>query len=684
MKKLLIPAVALFLMTASLSLSAQNRSLTKPIVNKQKAKSEIKKTSPAKASEQNEEYLAYCGEEVSPVGIHEGTISAAAYFPPSIVKRLIGNKLTAIATNIPDNNATNLHLWVSTTLGGEHDIADIKVAEGFDVGGPIVVNLDTPYDIKEEGLYIGLTMDCPDGETAAVNCDYDDRDNAFFYKAQGAEWQDLSHTYYGSLYILGVTKGDKMFTDNDLALTNVTSGRTMKGDEVEINLNVYNYGKLPIENITVEYTANGETHTAESFLYDQVYQFQRTSTTIYVKAPNEEGRHAISYTIKKVDSRNNALTADASRSSYIITLEESAPRTVFIEQTENSSDEWESLANLAMQKISESQYADKAIAVGVHGNFDGYNDDYMTDETYSPLFNLVKNPYSEFINRKYIDYAFETYADEDEEYKKNAFRLGSMIDSLVKLASEGDIKLHAAYADSEQKNIIFRSETTFNYNTDEEAPYRVAYILAEKELPNQIMYNRYNRDFMIEVLFEDDEEEFNYFYNTTPNELKPLFDMPYEIEGAIYLNVARSIYTCFGIEGSLSGKLVKGEKKSHSYTVSLPENINDKSQLYAIAILIDGYSGEVVNVTRCDIDEYTGIKSADSDKFTAEINAADGNVVVKTSNLSLVEIYNMEGQLLTQASVWGNQTIPVGNGNNTAIVRVTSENDVVVKRINLR
>ena len=114
MKKLLL--IALCGVFAFGSVNAQQRSLrnrgTQP-----KAKMEQMKKAPMMAEEQtNEEYLAYCSEDVSNVGVNEGENSVASYFPADVVKRLAGNKLVGIATQILDENATDLSVWVARSL----------------------------------------------------------------------------------------------------------------------------------------------------------------------------------------------------------------------------------------------------------------------------------------------------------------------------------------------------------------------------------------------------------------------------------------------------------------------------------------------------------------------------------------------------------------------------------------
>lgn len=670
MKKLLL--IALCGVFAFGSVNAQQRSLrnrgTQP-----KAKMEQMKKAPMMAEEQtNEEYLAYCSEDVSNVGVYEGENSVASYFPADVVKRLAGNKLVGIATQILDENATDLSVWVARSLD-EEPFIKVDVADGFPIDQPIRIDFPEAYELGEEGLYIGYTLTCNNWETACIACDWTDRNNGLYYKAPDTEWEDWSHSWNGSLYVLGITEGDKMFANEDVVILNATSNRAYTSNYSEHNLNIYNYGKSPIESIDVDYTINGETVSVNIPFDWAVYQFESTGIVMNIETPATEGRYDMTYKIAKVNGNANADNGADSRSAYVVCVEEGFPRMVLVEQTENTWDEWSSVSNLAMKELN-ANYADKAIAVAVHQMFLGWGKSELCCDSYEPFSTIVGEPYAEFINRKYLDYAFETYYDEYDP--QPAFRLGRTINLLNGSATEGKIELKATYADDAQTEIQFESQSTFAYNSEVEVPYSVAYILVEEEVSGYTMLNRYNYDFMLEELFWGDTYEMDYYWETTPPELKALGDVPYENTDIPYLNVARGIYDCFGVEGSLAGSIVKDEVKTHNYTVAVPETVADKSKLYAVAILLDAYNGEVINAVRCDIADYVGVESVADN--AVNIYAEGGKVVVNAQN-AVAEVYSLNGSKLAEASVEGQAAMEVDDA--MVIVRVVSGSDVTVKRV---
>lgn len=672
----------IFVATLIASVNSASADVYRSLAHEQpvrQAQSKIDKA-PQRVAAENEAYLAYCDEDIWPTYAGQaGTISSAAYFPPTIVSRLAGNQLKSIATNIADENATNVYLWASTSLEGEPDICNIKVQEGtWTVGVAFQVYLDTPYTLQaDKGIYIGITMDCPDEYTAAVNCDWTSRSNAFLFKFPGGEWEDWSASGYGSLYILGVTTGEKQFLANDVEMLSITQNRGLKGETVQNYVNIFNYGTAGIETLEVSCEINGETNTIPVTLDWPISQYESASLSIDVKVPETEGRHDAIYTISKVNNEENNCPSGATRTGYIISLEESAKRMVFVEETENKYSEWGAVANLVLQDLN-NDYADKAIGVAVHQVFPMFGTGELTCETYQPITNIVSYPYCSFVNRKYMVDAYETYYDEYDPMP--AFTVGSMVDELSQSASEASITLQAQYANEEKSEVKFESNVVFNYSTDTEVPYSVAYIIVEKEVSGQYMLNRYNGDFMLDELFWGDEWEYDYFVSTTPPELLRLLDVPYENQDATYYNVARGIYDCFGIEGSLAGALTKGTAKTHTYTVTTPEAANIDS-LYAVAIVIDAYSGEVINAVKCDIQEYSGVNDINSDDVI--IRTQNGMPYVETSATSTVEIYNLAGHLLAKQTVEGTAQINVNATEPIVLVRVVNNNNVTVKRIAL-
>lgn len=670
MKKLLL--ISLCVIFSAGVINSQQRSL-RSRGSQPKAKMELLKKAPLLADEQvNEEYLAYTSEDVASVGIWDGENSVAAYFPADVVKRLIGNKLVGIATQIQDENASDLCVWVSRSLD-EEPFIKVDVAEGFPIGQPIRINFQEPYELVEEGLYIGYTFTCNDPNTASIACDWTDRDNALLYKAPDIEWQDWSHTYNGSLYILGITEGDKMFANEDVVILNATSNRAFTSNYSEHNLNLYNYGKLPINSIDIDYTINDET-TSINIPFDwAIYQFESTGIVMNIETPSEEGRYDVSFKITKVNGNSNADNGANTRDAYTICVEEGFPRTVFIEQTENTTDEWSSVSNLVMEEIN-TKYTDVAIGVAVHQNFPNWDNGELTCDSYLPITKYVNQPYSEFVNRKYIDYAFETYYDEYDP--QSAFRLGNLINLLNTTATEGKIELKAAYTDESKSEIVFESQTTFAYNSNSEVPYSVAYILVEKEVEGFTMLNRYNYDFMLDELFWGDTYEMDYYWETTPPELKELGEIPYENIDIPYLNVARGIYDCFGIEGSLAGNIVKNEVKTHNYTIDVPETVIDSNNLYAVAILIDAYNGEVINAVKCNITDKASLNSINYNNVNVH---TEGNKIIVEAIDADAEIYALNGNKLAETHVDGKAEFTVDE--TMVIVRVVSGSDVTVKRL---
>lgn len=228
--------------------------------------------------------------------------------------------------------------------------------------------------------------------------------------------------------------------------------------------------------------------------------------------------------------------------------------------------------------------------------------------------------------------------------------------------------------------LTFQSSVIYSYSSQEEIPYRLAYILVEKSVEGYTMLNRFNEDFVLDELCYGDLWEFDYYWSTLPPELRELGEIPYETTDIPYLNVARAIYDCYGIEGSLTGTITKGETKTHTYTVTLPPTATKVDDLYAIAILLDGYSGEAINATRCEITGGAAVTTTQLQKV--KITAHQNTISITGAQNAKAEIYSLDGHLIASQPVNGATQIHIDNtADQILIARVTSGHDVTVRRL---
>jgi len=98
----------------------------------------------------------------------------------------------------------------------------------------------------------------------------------------------------------------------------------------------------------------------------------------------------------------------------------------------------------------------------------------------------------------------------------------------------------------------------------------------------------------------------------------------------LYNDVARAIYDEYrGTMGSVPEVITEGEKYTYHYSLRLPDNIQNKKNIRVATLLIDGYSGEILN--------------ADCTKVVYDPEKASGIAMPCLSETRIFDIYSING-----------------------------------------
>ena len=144
-------------------------------------------------------------------------------------------------------------------------------------------------------------------------------------------------------------------------------------------------------------------------------------------------------------------------------------------------------------------------------------------------------------------------------------------------------------------------------------------------------------------------------------------------------NTARAIFLTLGIAGSLPMAIANGQTYTHKITVPMPNTISKTANCSVVALLIDNFSGEIVNAAKAKLNEATtGLNTVANGTLAAEISAVAGAINVVAAQ-GTATVYTADGKLVAKAQVNGAATIAVAKG--AYIVRVENGNDVVVKKV---
>ena len=149
-------------------------------------------------------------------------------------------------------------------------------------------------------------------------------------------------------------------------------------------------------------------------------------------------------------------------------------------------------------------------------------------------------------------------------------------------------------------------------------------------------------------------------------------------------HVARGWYgnTIAGTAGLLPTSVVAGKDYVATIKTTLPENIKDINNAFAVIMMIDANTGRVINAVEIPVNgEVSGIEESSVNKIV--VAALNHQVIVNTTNAAVVEVFTTSGQKLAQTKGQGILQMTVNGYRGVAIVKVTTANETIVKKVML-
>lgn len=580
-------------------------------------------------------------------------ISYAQYVSPELAARFAGNTLKNVYTFFPEG-ASEVTFWVKEDLYSEKNVwemtSEMDVNSGT-YGTPVTVPCE--YVINPNGFYFGMTV-----EKLAISKKHytffheQSRTNGSFLVDFGDSWYDFSNN--GALYFWFETEGENGLAEYDINMDYASVARVAPEAAISLPIGFTNMGAMPLTQVQLKYLLNGEEKTVDVDIVDangkpdtliflDYYEFELPET-----APATAGRYPLTIQANLLNGSNaDAYTQNAANTAngFVLSIGNPYPRTVVMEQITGTWCGWCPRGHVAMELLKE-QYPNNFIGIAVH-----WQDNFQA-ETYAGLYNLAAGAPDAFFNRM---------VNGDPYYGITNTNMGckQLLSYIQAIPAEAKIGVSSTVS-ADGASVELASHTTFSVN-DNNGSYSVAYVILEDGI-GAAQQNYYNGEST----------------SNLPAELQELASKgsPYR---ATLDDVARGIYNCYGIEGSLPTGILNGETYSHKTTVSMPSGIANVNNCSVVALLIDNYSGEIINAVKEKLNEATtGIESMNNGTLAAEISV-EGNAISVKAAQGTAAVYATDGKLVAKTAVNGAATLNVAKG--SYIVRVENGNDVVVKKV---
>ncbi|MCR5159614.1 MAG: hypothetical protein K6D37_10885, partial [Prevotella sp.] len=468
--------------------------------------------------------------------------------------------------------------------------ADISV-QSFDIqGGWVEVTLETPYQITDEGLYVGFTFD---------EDEYVELPLLIVANNEGS----------GNLYMLGtrtyqhwfdVSANTKYATAMQVVLTSDVSNSasiTFEGMDTElgatpkITMTVTNHGSKAIESLDYSWTCGSLSGQKSITLTNKIDAQYGATGTLVLNLPElvDEGNVNLTVTIDKV---NGVANPDQSKShSAILKVYSFLPTyRPLMEEYTGTECGWCPRGLFGLDHMLEL-YGDDFIAVSYH-QYTSKDAMYFTGGTS----NSVSGFPSAFFNRNHETDAY--FGDGG-----SGFGVDKVYESLRSSEiAPGDVWAKAYYT-SEGYDIMATASTSFPLD-EENNHYAFALIVIGNEMSGS----------------DPSWWQTNYYSGRTQyssdSNLKQYVDMGSYITDQVYNFVALDWTGSSWVSGSLPKKLNANQEYTYTHNFDLSGKksiLADKTKVQVVVALVDTNDGHVVNANKCDVKSYeeymTGVES---------------------------------------------------------------------------
>ena len=552
-----------------------------------------------------------------------GEVYSIAMYVPSY---FAGKTITKVGFYLYDPDVlTNIRVWASSSLPDEPEdaelIVDVETAYAYDTLETTQA-LDGTYVIPDGGCYVGYCFELASvtGEAALYPVLFDyytTAENSLYLwtSVNQPEWYDYGE-YYGASTITATIQGD--FADNAAEFSSTTfNAVAAEGVNGTATIDVMNAGSNDLFMLayTVTDVETGEVSDEEIVLLESIGLGYVSSFDVEFEPSDSLGTVSEKMlTITRVNETTNEATGDTTVTGLVKTVSRVPERNVVEEEFSTTDCGWCPRGIAGMNGLEE-KYPDNYIGIAAHSTTVGSWYDPMFCYDYYDLMAYVSSFPSCYLDRN--GETLDPFYGSDEDYDTSLYIANDVEDELEEIV-EAEVGVEAEW--NEDSTVInVTTDVTFLYTGA--ADYGIAYVLAGNGLSGTSSnWYQYNYYYYYSSYYDDDEY------------LSEWCDKSYRVKDMTYDHVALAAQDIlYGTDGSIPTSVVNEELVEHTTTFDISDGIQsyytgdeliqDKTQLYVVALLIDRNTGVIVNAAKSDIaaEGMTGITNVETSDGEAEI-----------------------------------------------------------------
>lgn len=512
---------------------------------------------------------------------------------------LVGKKITAIRAVInADEGIESTSLWLSKELKLEKiDGVKVTVPDTYSADVPVEkttlsgaegtfgqlsANLDTPYELTEEGIYVGYSLtvpSVPQGETLTpeqkqpVLVSPCENPESLYVRASKdfISWTSLNEKIYSAAAIYVSLEGE--FEEYNVGINGLSMAYATVNEDFAVKADVFNIGTTTISRIGYSYSIDGKDFEDTLDLNMPIApNFVRSTVVKFPIAPIDElGNYTLNLKITNLNGGENVNTA--SSASTKVSVQPFVPvHRPMLEEFTGTWCGWCTRGYYALETLNEL-YGDAVVLAAYHTNDPMAMTDYPVSISGCP---------SATLNRNGIEDPFFGKVHEGFGMKKEV--LESM-----ETGVEAAIEVSADWANEEKTTISVKAVSKF-LEDKTKADYKVGYLLINNGLsgegPSWIQSNDYA----------------GYASVYTGSDLAVLTTWPGHIVSMIFNDVVVDVTGMMGVEGSIPNDVTGNTPYETEFVFDIASNkvIQDKDKLYVAAFIINP-DGTILNSNKTKV-----------------------------------------------------------------------------------
>lgn len=629
----------LFLFAIMVAISSYGQTLEKSYLRKAPLKAPLTNGAATDANVlQN--WWGYVTNETSKMGL--GVKSADTYhcaiFIPGNHAVASGKTIKSVRFGLTASHATDAKVWLASSLPSaineSNTLQIVDVSQKLLGKESIDVELNTPYAIPAEGVYVGYTFTITSTTTQddqyPILVTGEEAPNALLIRTDQAvpQWSDMNGYGYGSLFLQVLLEGE--FVDNTATAADFGTAYAAIGQPNDIKISVKNNGISPATSIDYTITTDGVVGEEQHADIATPIDFNSTGDVIIsVTGDATIGTKAKTLNITKVNGKVNS-EANVATTFTLETLPALWERNVVVEEYTGTGCGWCPRGLVGMDNLRKA-YGDRFVGIGLH-QYNSGDAMYIASNAYASL--SFQGAPSCRINR---GAEIDPYYGSSESILDD-FAAEMAIPALAKVNVSGtaDADLTTVEAKAEVEALLDNSKFTLEF-----------VVIGDGLTGTTSTWN-----------------QSNYYYQYSASELPADLSMfgtggkygKSSVTGWKFNDVALcSSYVNGSNKAPVLGTLNASEKKEAEYTLTLPtktvlKNALQSDQLYVIALVVD-QNKKIVNAAKTKI----------------EVANPSGIETIETASSQVEGFYTLDGKRLS-APVKGMNVIKMSNGTTRKVV----------------